>query len=49
MAHSVAAGALPGPHRDPFDRMLMAQAQLEKLTVVTLDGVFNEYGLSVIW
>ncbi len=49
MDHAVAAGRLPGPHRDPFDRMLMAQAQLDRLRVVTADPVFTEYGLSVLW
>ncbi len=47
--HALAAGQLPGPHRDPFDRMLMAQAQLERAAVVTLDPVFKDYGLPVIW
>lgn len=40
---------LPGPHRDPFDRMLMAQAQLERAWVVTLDPVFSDYGVGVVW
>jgi PIN domain nuclease of toxin-antitoxin system len=47
--HAVAAAALPGPHRDPWDRLLMAQARLEKLTLVTVDGVFREYGLATLW
>ena len=41
--------ALPGPHRDPFDRMLMAQARIEQALVVTVDPVFGEYGLAVVW
>ena len=47
--HALYAGKLPGPHRDPFDRMLMAQSELEKLQVITCDSVFREYGIKVIW
>lgn len=47
--HALAAGGLPGPHRDPFDRMLIAQSRIEDLSVVTVDGVFRDYGVSVIW
>ncbi len=47
--HALAAGRLPGPHRDPFDRMLMAQAQTEGADVVTTDAVFRAYGLAVVW
>jgi PIN domain nuclease of toxin-antitoxin system len=49
LEHALAAGKLPGPHRDPFDRMLIAQAQLEKLSVITADPVFKEYGVRVCW
>lgn len=47
--HALAAGQLPGLHRDPFDRMLIAQAQIERAAVVTVDGVFGEYGVVVCW
>lgn len=47
--HALLAGTLSGPHKDPFDRMLIAQAKIEKLLVVTVDPVFQLYGLSVIW
>lgn len=47
--HAVEAGSLPGPHRDPFDRMLMAQSRVEKMPVVTDDPVFREYGIETIW
>lgn len=47
--HALAAGQLPGPHRDPFDRMLMAQARIEMADVVTTDPVFREYGVAVVW
>lgn len=49
LEHALAAGALPGPHRDPFDRMLIAQARNEDLAVVTVDPVFRDYGVRVIW
>jgi PIN domain nuclease of toxin-antitoxin system len=44
------AAALPLHHRDPFDRMLIAQAQLENMTIVTADRMFSEYkGVSILW
>jgi PIN domain nuclease of toxin-antitoxin system len=43
IAHALAAGALPPHHRDPFDRMLIAQAQVEGLTIVTRDLRFAAY------
>jgi PIN domain nuclease of toxin-antitoxin system len=49
MAHAIAAGLLPGPHRDPWDRLIMAQAITDGLTVVTADRVFHEYGLPICW
>ena len=47
--HALAAGALPGPHRDPFDRMLIAQGQIEKLPIVTSDAAFKQYSVTLIW
>jgi len=49
LEHGSFAGSLPGPHRDPFDRMLMAQAVLEHATLVTVDPVFATYGIATIW
>jgi PIN domain nuclease of toxin-antitoxin system len=46
--HAVAAGRLPPHHGDPFDRMLVAQAQLEGLTIVTRDPVFDRYAVAVL-
>ena len=43
------AGRLPGPHRDPFDRMLIAQAMASDLVVVSVDEVFDRYGVSWHW
>jgi PIN domain nuclease of toxin-antitoxin system len=40
---------LPPHHGDPFDRMLIAQAKIEQLTVVTADPMFLSYGIPVIW
>jgi PIN domain nuclease of toxin-antitoxin system len=48
-AQATAAGRLPGPHGDPFDRMLIAQAAAERLTVVTVDPVFRDYGIETVW
>lgn len=46
--HAMAAGALPNHHRDPFDRMLVAQAQVEGLTIVTADDSIPVYGGRVL-
>lgn len=46
--HAVRAVRLPLHHRDPFDRMLVAQAQVEGLTIVTRDPVFTRYGIPVM-
>ena len=40
---------LPSVHRDPFDRLLVAQARTHALTLVSPDDIFAEYGLRVIW
>jgi PIN domain nuclease of toxin-antitoxin system len=47
--HGQRAGVLPGPHRDPFDRMLIAQAQAENLVLVSMESVFDEYGINRVW
>jgi PIN domain nuclease of toxin-antitoxin system len=46
--HAVTAGALPHHHHDPFDRMLIAQAQQEGLTIVTVDSTIRRYAVSVL-
>ena len=43
------AGRLPGPHRDPFDRMLAAQALARKIPVVSVDAVFDSFGVVRLW
>lgn len=47
--HGQRAGALPGPHRDPFDRMLVAQAQADRLTLVSNEEIFDAYGVTRLW
>jgi PIN domain nuclease of toxin-antitoxin system len=47
--HGQTAGSLPGPHRDPFDRMLIAQATLSDLVLVSNEGVFDGYGIRRLW
>lgn len=49
MAHAQRAGSLPGAHRDPFDRMLIAQAQAENLPLVSNDEIFDRFGVVRIW
>lgn len=46
--HGERAGRLPLHHRDPFDRVLVAQAQLEQLTLVTADGAISAYDVTVL-
>jgi PIN domain nuclease of toxin-antitoxin system len=48
MAHAERAPALPAHHRDPFDRMLVAQAQLEALSVATADPGLSAYDVELI-
>ncbi len=49
VAHAEAAAALPPLHADPFDRMLVAQARLERLTLVTHDERLRGYHVDVLW
>ena len=46
--HALSAGSLPPHHRDPFDRMLIAQARAESLTLVTVDPAFAEYEVDLL-
>jgi PIN domain nuclease of toxin-antitoxin system len=48
-SHAEAAAALPTHHLDPFDRMLVAQAILEGLTLITHDQRFKPYDLPILW
>jgi PIN domain nuclease of toxin-antitoxin system len=47
--HGIRAGLLPGPHKDPFDRLLIAQALAENLVIVSNDVVFDGYGVKRAW
>jgi len=47
--HAVKAGTLPGTHKDPFDRVLIAQSQLEGAAIVTRDPLFRKYAVQCIW
>ncbi len=46
--HALRVASLPPHHRDPFDRMLVAQAQIEDLPILTADPVFTRYDVEVI-
>ena len=48
-AHGQAAGALPGPRKDPFDRMLIAQAMQEGMALVSNETYFDAYGVRRLW
>lgn len=47
--HAWAVRGLPPNHGDPFDRLLIAQAKVERLPVVTADPLFERYGVEVVW
>ena len=49
VADAERAGRLPGPHRDPFDRMLIAQALARDVAIVSVDVVFDRYGVDRLW
>ena len=47
--HGIRAGLLPGPHKDPFDRMLIAQSQAENTPIISNETVFENYGVRRLW
>jgi PIN domain nuclease of toxin-antitoxin system len=47
--HGIRAGLLPGPHKDPFDRMLIAQAQAENMPLISDEVSFESYGVRRLW
>jgi PIN domain nuclease of toxin-antitoxin system len=49
VAHAQRAGALPGRHKDPWDRMLIAQALIEALDLVSNERRFDSYGVRRLW
>ena len=49
IGHARVAGLMQTQHRDPFDRLLVAQAQIEGLSLVTADGQLADLGASILW
>jgi PIN domain nuclease of toxin-antitoxin system len=47
--HALRAGALATEHRDPFDRLIAAQAEIEGMTIVTLDPLLRAFGVPTLW
>ena len=47
--HGIRAGSLPGPHKDPFDRMLIAQALAEDVPIISNDRALDGYGVRRLW
>ncbi len=47
--HTLAVEQLPDPHRDPFDRLLVAQAVVEGAVLLTIDKIFRQYPVTVVW
>lgn len=48
LAHALAVADLPLHHQDPFDRMIIAQARIEEMTVITRDSAFDEYDVKTL-
>jgi PIN domain nuclease of toxin-antitoxin system len=48
-SHALSAGELPAYHQDPFDRMLIAQAIAEQMTLATSDQLFERYDVKLFW
>jgi PIN domain nuclease of toxin-antitoxin system len=49
LPHAYRVATLPLLHRDPFDRILLAQAQIEQMTLVTADEILTQYGVDILW
>ncbi len=49
LEHALTAGGLEGPHRDPFDRMLIAQGMIEDIPIITRDPAFQNYVVKLLW
>ena len=49
MSHVLQVSALPNHHRDPFDRILIAQSQVEKMPILTADNLIAQYSVNFIW
>lgn len=49
MSHALGVYTLPDHHRDPFDRLLISQAQIENIPILTADAAIGRYPVEVIW
>jgi len=49
LPHIFRLESLPFHHNDPFDRILIAQARVEGMSIITSDGAFSQYGVTVVW
>jgi PIN domain nuclease of toxin-antitoxin system len=49
LAHAIAAGKLEPTHKDPFDRLLIAQARIERVPIVSNEALFDRFGVERIW
>ena len=49
MQHVLQIASLPDYHRDPFDRLLIAQSQIEQIPIITVDQTIIQYSVSIIW
>lgn len=49
LSHSLHTASLPAIHRDPFDRILVAQSQVEKMAIITSDPLIQRYKVNTIW
>lgn len=49
IGHAARAGSLRADHRDPFDRMLIAQAELEQMALISNESLFDAFGIIRIW
>ena len=49
LAHATCVENLPAHHKDPFDRLLVAQALIENMPLVSADAVFDQYGVTRLW
>jgi len=47
--HTALIASMPFHHRDPFDRLIAAQARIEQMTLVSVDDVFDAYGVTRLW
>ena len=49
LSHPVRVSKLPFHHRDPFDRLLIAQSMVEDIPIISSDAIFDDYGVKRIW